>query len=238
MKKQDKTTPNAHDVLEWDVVTWSRSLIFWVNFIKSNPTLHLQNGLELGAHHGGLTLHFARQFQAKMVCSDVANNFTAAQSLHKKYEVNHLITYAEINATSIPYPNATFDFVVFKSVLGVIGAKGQTDQIEQAMNEIHRVLKPGGVLFFAENLKGSLLHQLARRWFVPWGKNWHYLSISEMEVLLAPFGQFEIQTTGFFAAFIPKPEWLKNLVASIDPLMFFFPKNWRYVMYGFAIKKI
>jgi len=37
------------------------------------------------------------------------------------------------------------------------------------------VLKPGGWLLFAENLKGSMLHRLLRKTFVRWANYWRYL---------------------------------------------------------------
>ena len=58
-----------------------------------------------------------------MLCSDIGTTATLARSLHKNYDVAHLIEYAEIDATAIPFCKETFDFVVFKSVLGVIGKK-------------------------------------------------------------------------------------------------------------------
>ncbi len=233
MKQQH---PSWKEFVAWDIVTWSRALHFWKKSFASNSDYSRKWGLEIGANGGGLSLFFATTFGSKMLCSDMGTTATLARSLHKNYDVAHLIEYAEIDATAIPFCKETFDFVVFKSVLGVIGAKNHFDEIEQAMQEIHRVLKPGGVLFFAENLQGSRLHRLARRWFIPWGKNWYYLNLAEMDSLLRNFAAKEIHTTGFFSAFVPKPEWLKNSVARIDPLFFFLPKNWRYVCYGYAVK--
>ncbi len=223
------------DILEWDIPTWSRALHFWEKTI-SEQSVPLQNGLEIGAHNGGLSLFFAKQYGANMVCSDLNAASEKALSLHVENGVSHLIQYATLDATKIPYPNNSFDFVVFKSVLGAVGRNGHAKNQQRAIEEIYRVLKPNGVLFFAENLRGSALHRLARRAIVPWGKSWRYMKINELEEWLSVFGAKEIHTTGFFAAFVPRPEWLKTSAAKMDTLFTLIPPDWRYVAYGFARK--
>lgn len=223
------------DILEWDIATWARALRFWEETI-SEKNIGLKNGLEIGAHNGGISLFFAKKYGTKMVCSDIGLASEKARTLHYENGVNHLIEYAEVDATAIPYPDGTFDFVVFKSVLGAVGRHGQKAEQQKAIAEMHRVLRPGGVLFFAENLGGSLLHRLARRVFVRWGKSWRYVTLNELDNWLSIFEKKETRATGFFAAFVPRPEWLKTIAAHLDLLFFFFPKKWRYVAYGYARK--
>jgi len=221
-------------ILAWDVTTWNRALQFWQ---KEGIALLPKNarGLEVGAWNGGITAFFAIQ-GCSMVCSDIEPLAETTRKFHHGLALNHLIEYQTFSATNIPYLDDRFDFVVFKSVLGAIGRNDQIAQQQQAIQEIHRVLKPGGILFFAENLRGSLLHQFARKNFVPWGNTWRYISRSEMEGFLSDFSKKKIHTTGFFAAFVPPPEWLKSLVALFDGVLFFIPKRWRYVVYGIAVK--
>ncbi len=224
------------DCVEWDIVTWSRAFDFWEKQAVKAGGFSGKKGLEVGANRGGASLFFANKFGATMVCSDV-EDIRLRFRTGKEQNLDGLnIQYKQIDARAIAYADNTFDFVVFKSVLGVIGFNYGHDNIEKALHEIHRVLKPNGILFFAENLRGSRLHQYARKKFVPWGNRWRYISLQEMEGLLAIFQKKELHATGFFAAFVPKPEWLKNLAANIDGLLFFIPKRWRYVAYGFAVK--
>jgi SAM-dependent methyltransferase len=224
------------DCVEWDIITWGRAFYFWEKHATEVGGFLEKKGLEIGANNGGASLFFAQRFGAAMVCSDIENNSNGFRKLHDQYPGGLKIEYKQIDAKAIPYDNETFDFVVFKSVLGIIGARNEHESIEKAIHEIHRVLKPNGILFFAENLRGSQLHQFARKKFVPWGNSWRYISLREMEGLLGCFAEKEIYTTGFFAAFVPRPEWLKTLAAKFDGLLFFIPKRWRYVAYGFAIK--
>lgn len=222
-------------VVEWDVPTWKRAVVHWEHFIAAQQP-DLSYGLELGSRHGGLSYFFAKKYDSKVCCSDYGFPSEKAKQLHELAGLSELITYHDVNATQIPFADEAFDFVVFKSMLGAVGARGQFERIEQTLDEIYRVLKPGGVLFFAENLRGSWLHQQSRALFIPWGKAWHYLSLSEMTDLLEPFSKKEIHCTGFSAAFVPKPIWLKNTAAAIDAQLNFLPDSWKYVAYGHAIK--
>lgn len=224
------------EMVEWDIVTWSRAFRAWEKIALHRGLDAQNNGLEIGANKGGVSLFFAKRFGTKMICSDVIATPQSASIMHKKHQVAHLIQYNTIDARAIPYPDQHFDFVVFKSLLGVVGANGNIENIEKSLAEIHRVLKPNGILFFAENLTGSPLHRFAHKHFVHWGNNWRYIQLQEMEGLLSRFSEKKLQTTGFFAAFVPKPEWLKSLVGLLDPLFFFLPKSWRYVCYGYAVK--
>lgn len=221
-------------ILVWDIETWSRALHLWRE--KAVPKLpENARGLEIGAHQGGLTAWFA-QLGFHIVCSDIAPVQASVKAFHQGEKLGHLIDYQTFSAINIPYPDQTFDFVLFKSVLGAVGRNGQAGAQQKAIMEMYRVLKPGGILFFAENLCGSLLHQLARKIFVPWGKSWRYISLMELQGFLGRFDEKEIQATGFFAAFLPRPQWLKTLAAKIDVQLSFIPFRWRYVGYGFAIK--
>lgn len=223
--------------VEWDTVTWSRALLFWEQTMRHTENWKGKYGLELGAHRGGLSLYFAREWGCRMVCSDVEWP-VAAQTCHADFPPPaQPITYAAVNALEIPYPDATFDLVVFKSMLGVIGRNNRPDQIEQTLAEIRRVLKPGGHVFWAENLRGSRLHGFARRYFVRWGHKWYYPRYSELEHMMRIFPYKQVETTGFLAAFLPGNGRFKNRIAQLDSLLFFLPKSWQYVGYGISRKE-
>lgn len=223
------------DVIEWDHFIWKKSLDYWDSIIKSKNT-SLNLGLELGSRNGGMSLYFAYKYCSKCVCSDLNLPTSKAKFNHSLYQVNHLIEYQCINALQIPYPDDYFDFIVFKSILGDVGNNNQFLNQRQAINEIYRVLKPGGFLFFSENAKSSLLHQISRIKFMPWGSSWRYLDINEMHLLLNGFSESKIKCHGFISAFIKGPRPIKFILAQIDKFIDFIPKSWKYVMYGYAIK--
>lgn len=223
--------------LEWDVATWSRALRFFeIKALES--TIPLQKGLEIGARHGGLSWFFAHTFGSELYCTDVVEPSPKARELHQKMGVSTQITYQQADALALPFADQSVDFVVFKSVLGAIGRHNQPEKQQQALAEMYRVLKPGGRLFWAENTRASLLHQWMRRLFVPWGNTWRYVSLGELTDWLTLFEHSEIHSTGFLSAFIPRPEWLKNIAAQVDHCMPFWPSNGRYVAYGVAIKHL
>lgn len=228
--------PDYRIAIEWDLATWSRALAFFEKTIKAQKP-SLEKGLEIGARNGGLSWFFARKYGSQMCCTDSEIMGEQARMLHEQAGLSSRITYQQADATRLPFPDQTFDFVLFKSVLGAIGRNGRPELQQKALEEIYRVLKPGGILFFAENLRGSVFHRLARRFFVPWGKTWRYVTLRELQDWLGIFERKELHATGFFAAFVPGPECLKTLAAKLDTLLLLLPESGRYVGYGCAIRK-
>ena len=225
------------DVLVWDTKTWSKALVYWGKIARQQGfDKNQKKGLELGANYGGMSLFFSHRFQSSMVCSDLQNPAPKAEPIHLKYAVSSNIRYEAINACTIPYPDSHFDFVVFRSLLGVIGANVHVSDIQLAFSDIQRVLKPGGLLFYAENMKASQLHQFARRRFVAWGRKWHYLSSQELNVYLSAFKIHEMQRVGFLTAFFSKSTFMQRIAVHIDNLCFFVPDSWKYVAFGYAQK--
>ncbi len=156
--------------------------------------------------------------------------------MHAAYGVADRITYEAIDATAIPYEDY-FDAVAFKSLLGGVAWDGNASRQAEAVRAMHRALKPGGVLLFAENLRASPLHQAARRRFVKWNSIWRYVSISEMLEYLSPFSSVEYATTGFTGLF-GRSAALARAFGTIDGMLFdkIAPPDWRYVMFGVARK--
>ena len=222
------------DYLEWDEYAWSNALYAWDELLRSIETKNFQ-ALELGGRNGGLSLYLAEK-GITTICSDFGGPTTKAKILHEKYQVTNRIEYKDIDATKINYPDNTFDIVIFKSILGVVAANSKIQNLELASQEIYRILKPGGFLLFAENRKASFLHQIARRLFVPWGTNWHYLSQVEMEHFISPYIQSKIYQFGFFSAFAKfKP--LKKAIYLLDYCINrLIPSHAKYISYGWAKK--
>jgi SAM-dependent methyltransferase len=225
-------TDNLSDFVEWDVRNWSAALDFWT----ANSTQNLANcsALEIGTNYGGLSLWLAKQ-GARVVCSDVGGVRKEAVERHQKSGVSHLIEYREIDAKNIPYTEQ-FDVIVFKSVLGApeIGDKARQ---AKALKEVHKALKKGGELFFAENLIASPAHMFFRRKMIKWGAAWRYVTIEEMREFLSPFSEIKFQTNGFAGAF-GRNEKQRNLLGRFDQILFdrLMPDSWKYIIAGVARK--
>lgn len=220
------------DIIQWDVRSWSKALAYWDENIDWN---NVQKTLELGGHEGGLSLWMALKGKS-VICSDLENVKSSAEPIHTKYKVNDLITYQDIDAANIPYENH-FDIIVFKSIIGGIGRNDNYDIQERVFKEIHKALKPGGKLLFAENLIASSLHQKLRKKFVKWGSAWRYVSLDEIKDFLSDFSAVEIKTTGVMATF-GRNENQRNMFSKLDELILnkISPNKWKYITYGIAEK--
>lgn len=220
------------DILQWDVKSWSKALRYWENTVDWS---NIQTALELGGRQGGLSLWLALKGK-QVVCSDLKDVRSTAEELHLKYNVSGQITYQDIDAAHIPYENH-FDVIVFKSIIGGIGSNNNFDIQRQVFREIHKALKPGGKLLFAENLVASPLHQLFRKRFVNWGSTWRYVSIKEMQEFLRDFSSCEIRSTGILGTF-GRNERQRSILSSADQWMLnrICPGNWNYISYGIAEK--
>jgi len=224
---------NIAEFVEWDVRNWSTALDFWL--AHTTQTIRACSALELGSRNGGLSLWMALQ-GASIVSSDVELPTENAARLHRAKGVSQLIQYEAIDATRIPYASQ-FDVILFKSMLGAVGHSGGKAGQARAISEIHKALKKGGELFFAENLVGCPLHQYFRRKFVKWGTTWRYVSIAEMEEFLSPFSRVQYRTVGFAGAF-GRNERQRNILGLLDSkaLNYAVPENWRYIIVGVAKK--
>ncbi len=167
------------DIIQWDVLNWSRSLNYWDN-MSSIPKSQQISALEIGAREGGLSLFLALR-GADCTCTDITNPERTATITHKKYKVNNKIQYKEADVCNLNFPDNKFDIVIFKSVLGALQS---ADRQNQAIKEIFRVLKVGGELWLAENLKASSLHQYLRSKYVRWSNEWRYIEAAELNRLV------------------------------------------------------
>ena len=221
----------THDIIQWDIRTWSRALRYWEAHVNWHDVQHC---LELGGRQGGLSLWLALK-NKQVLCSDLSDTELHAKPLHTRHGIQHLITYRDIDATEIPYRDH-FDLVVFKSIVGGIGRNNDKLKQQRVFEQIHASLRPGGYLLFAENLSASPLHRYLRKRFNRWGSYWRYPTLTEMHEFLKPFQRADVQTTGFAAAF-GQSETQRNMLAKADEVLStMLPASWNYVAYGIAIK--
>jgi len=220
------------DIIQWDVESWSPILNYWEKEINWND---VKTSLELGAREGGLSLWLALKGK-EVICSDLKNTEASAKTLHQKYNVGSMINYQDIDATNIPYENY-FDLIIFKSVIGGIGMNNNIGAQKKVFEEIHKALKPGGKLLFAENLAASPIHQFFRKLFNKWGDYWRYISLEEIKGLLQDFLSFKFKTTGVFSTF-GRTEKQRSVIARFDKYIAnnLLPHKWRYIIYGIAKK--
>ncbi len=219
------------DIFQWEVRSWSRAYPLWQRVLAEQVPL-AGKALALGERDGGVSLLLARH-GLETLCSDLRGPTDAARVLHREAGVAKLISYASIDTLAIPHPANSFDIVAFKSMIGALGSK---ERQAKAIGEMHRVLKPGGVLLFAENLQGTPTHRWLRKRFVAWDHYWRYLDPIADRDLFAPFSELEFGTTGFVAN-LGRTEGQRDLLARLDGVLHpVVPLRWRTIWFGAAIK--
>jgi SAM-dependent methyltransferase len=218
------------DVIGWDAENWSRSLEYWQS--QSEINVQQANCLELGSHHGGLSLWLALH-GAKVTCSDLALPGELAHQLHLRYGISRQVEYGALDAKNLPYTDH-FDVLCFKSVLGALGS--EKDQ-EKAIHSMWKALRPGGELWFAENLLASPAHAALRSRFIKWGQRWRYVTVPEMRKFLAPFSTVTLTTVGVLGT-LGRTERQRRAMARLDRCFVesLVPSSWRYIVIGVARK--
>ncbi|MCC6540640.1 MAG: class I SAM-dependent methyltransferase [Flavobacteriales bacterium] len=216
-------------ILQWEVRSWSRALPLWEQYLPKDRTSRV---LGIGEREGGLSLWFAAKGYT-VVCTDLRPFPEGTRELHERYGVQDRVIHQQADTTALPFPDQSFTCVFFKSVIGALGTK---EAQLQAVREMHRVLKPGGVLLFAENLHGSCLHGWLRERYVSWSSYWRYLHIEQDRDLFAPFAQVHASTTGVVAN-LGRTEAQRDLLARMDVVLTkLIPRRMHTIWYGAAIK--
>jgi SAM-dependent methyltransferase len=219
------------DCFQWEVRSWSRALPLWERALAQLAAGE-HTALALGERDGGLSLYLAAR-GIRTVCSDLHGPTGEARRLHRSHGVQALVTYEAVDALAIPASDAGFDVVIFKSMIGALGSR---EQQLQAIREMHRVLKPGGILLYAENLRGTAFHRLLRHCFVPWNAYWRYIDIDEDRDLFAPFDRIEQGSTGLLAS-LGRTERQRDALARMDAALApIVPAGWHTILFGAAFK--
>jgi SAM-dependent methyltransferase len=218
----------ASEILEWDVRNWMQALNYWEREVTDS--LDGRRALEVGARSGGLSLYLALK-GCEVVCSDCQEPTDEARRKMARHGVADRVTFRTIDVHAIPYGDETFDLVAFRSLLGHVSVHR-----ESAVDEMYRVLKPGGLLLFAENLAGSRLHRLFRRHGVAWGVTWRYLRLEQVRELMSPFRAIGYATYGLVGCFgrtERQRRWLGHVDRLLDPIL---RERAKYIVFGYARK--
>ncbi len=202
------------DAFEWDIASWSRALPHWLPAMREVVQREMHpKAIDIGGRNGGLSLLAAVE-GFDVVCTDLTHPRESAEPLHKKHHVDDRISYAALDITD---------------AAAIAPHSGQ-------YANMRALLKPGGVLCFAENLDGTALHRFFRRRFTRWGAEWNYPSLVKLREMMREAG-FEVDdaTTGVSACF-GRNERQRNALAKFDSGLAnsLTPATWKYIAYGTA----
>lgn len=221
------------EIIEWDVRNWTYALSYWEREVTE--PFDGRRALEVGARNGGLSLYLALK-GCEVLCSDCDAPTNEARRKMLRHGVASRVSYEKIDVHAIPYADDTFDIVAFKSILGDIRVHQRGNGQKGAMDEMYRVLKPGGLLLFAENLAGSWLHRLFRRHCVEWRFRWQYVPLENVPELTSAFRTVRYATYGFVSCF-GRSEWQRSRLALADRLLDpILRQRGKYILFGYARK--
>lgn len=129
--------------IDWDVWCFDN-----MNFCKNDKVL------ELGCGNGKLWLKNKEKIKGdiNITLSDFSKSMIKSAKNSLK-ELNIDFKYKEINAENIPYKDETFDVIIAEHMIYFVS------NIEKALKEIKRVLKPNGKLYITTNSKNTM-HEL------------------------------------------------------------------------------
>lgn len=191
------------EIIEWDVRNWSRLVHYWQPVLEQLP--RNSKVLAIGERNGGLSLWLALM-GFRVTCTDITDVAASAAPLHEKYGKQDRIEYRQLDIVNDEWQEEQFDIIIGKSVIGgVKPTRGRSssrnfEALEQAMHNIHRLLKPGGYFFSAENLQGGILNRYMRK-RLKGGKGWYYLSLPELNRLFNAFSLVQTKTFGILPTF-------------------------------------
>ena len=118
--------------------------------------------LDVGSGIGGPSRCIGREFGCRVTGIDLTDEYCrVATMLAERVALSHLVSYRRGDALNLPFPDENFDVVWTQHVAMNIPDKATM------YREVHRVLKPGGVLAIYDILSGPAGEVLFP---VPWAR--------------------------------------------------------------------
>lgn len=94
--------------------------------------------IDIGGSNGLISYYLSRQLQYII---SIDTDKEAVQFGRKRYHSRNLLIKS-FTGTKIPYPDNSFDLIIYRRTYGSIDRKGEMSE------EILRILKPGGMVYF------------------------------------------------------------------------------------------
>ncbi|MFH7766811.1 class I SAM-dependent methyltransferase [Acinetobacter sp. BSP-28] len=111
--------------------------------------------LEVGTGSGGIAFYFASHYQQEVFAVDISDNRQFMDGYN----------FQLVSDTKLPYADNFFDIVISNHVIEHVGEKQQQ---QEHLDEINRVLKPGGILYLAVPNRWMLIEPHYQLIFLSW----------------------------------------------------------------------
>ena len=106
--------------------------------------------LDIGSGLGGPSRYVARQYKCRVTGVDLSEEYVeVAGSLAERVGLGGKVSYRQANALALPFKENSFDGVYMQHVGMNIANKAKL------FNEVHRVLKPGGIFALYDVMRGN-----------------------------------------------------------------------------------
>lgn len=132
------------------------------------------NILDVGCGDGNLIAELLERIPAPVRITGIDTSSAEIEIARRRYDREPRVTLTVGDARALPYPDAAFDCVVAHQFLNLF------PEIDSVLDEIARVLTPGGDLIFVAN----------RGWRADQKANWMLLHEAAMDVLKSLHPQF------------------------------------------------
>lgn len=225
------------EIIEWDVLNWSQLIRLWSPIVDCLPKD--SNILAIGERNGGLSTWLAL-LGHNVVCTD--REFPGnAQAEHRRLGISERITYSELDIVNCEWASGQFDLVIAKSVIGGLKANPadrRTRNFEvqqQAVNNVHLLLKKGGYFLSAENMVGPYLMQRYRKARHK-ETGWRYLSWPELQCLYQEFSMQEVAGFGVFPTNFSSGVLNRVCFFLNKHILDFLPRGYKYISFVAARK--
>lgn len=113
--------------------------------------------LDVGAGSGGIASYFSSH-KSRLISVD-------AVDVADNREVKDGYRFHMVNDTTLPFPDATFDVIISNHVIEHVG---NSENQRHHLSELRRVLKPGGIGYFAVPNRWMLIEPHYKLIFLSW----------------------------------------------------------------------
>ncbi|EAX93407.1 Phosphoethanolamine N-methyltransferase-related protein [Trichomonas vaginalis G3] len=147
----DHETPEYDSHEYWDSVYANKGEYDWYfgwSKIEEQVKEHLKESsiaLNIGCGDSPMSHDMPEKYFSKVISIDVSPN--AIKEMSERYKDEPRLEWKVMDCSKLDFPDNTFDFIFDKGTFDAISCGVNGDEIIWAsMQEIHRVLKPGGKL--------------------------------------------------------------------------------------------